>query len=489
MAEENTFYNNNRLSKLLKLFFSLLILSIIIFSIVIFSLHTLRALLYPYPLNYAEGYVMSFARFIHQYGNYFFNISDYPYMQASYPPVFPSMASLFIPLVGEKLIIGRVISLVSTLLTLIVLYIIFFNEFRKKYLSFILSTLFIIPWYVIEWATLFRVDILAIFFSVFGLFVYYSLYKKNSALRFMGIAFFILAFYTKQNSISAPLSIFLFLLLKDRRELKKFLLAYLIPLVSLFFYFDIKTHGQFYLHLVVYMSAQGFYFFNVIQEYQNFLKLFAVSFAFFLFDIIFHRKFLLYSLYFLVNFIFLLSIAKYGSGTHYYLEPTASILIIFGLVFTDLMKNNDKRHGFILSAVLLTQIFLLLSFDKFWNIVQYPLVPKIYEVSNVVNYYIKNSEGPVLSEDLGLLAINHLPVFYEAWGARLLHEKGFMDISRLIEDCNRGKFKLIVVGDYILKEMGLMACIESNYELLQTLDYTFEKGDYYNYNRMIYTLK
>lgn len=445
---------------------------------VFFTLHTFRSLTYPYNLNYTEGHVLTFSIFLNKLGNYFFNINDYPYIHAIYPPIFPYIVSLFIPVFGEEFIIGRVISLFATFLVTIILYSIFFKISKDKVFSLIVSLIFFIPRHIIEFSTLNRVDMLAVFFSIAGFIWYVLWYEKKSPYRYVSIIFFILAFYTKQSSLAAPLSLIVYLLVRNRRECVAFTASYLAPLAGIFFIINLKTSGQFYLHLVKYTKTIAFNTAWIFEPMQFFVQGLAVFVVLIIVNMLVMKKYTVYTLYFLVNIFFLLGFSKAGSGINYYIEPFLSTVLLGGLIFLHLLKTYPYFFTLLLSGIML-QIFLLMPFTTYGNIVKYPFFPHQHASMNVINFYIKNfSTSYVLSEDLGFLTVHKKPLLYEAYGGSWLTFFGALKNQKLVHDCEKRKFSLIIAGDDILSVHGLQKCISKEYDKIDALQGFYGEKDY-----------
>ena len=465
----------SRRGKALPFFLFGLVICFTLFNLFIFTFQVLRALAYPYTLNYTEGHVLALSHYLYTRGSYFFDINNYPFIHAIYPPVFLFLTSLFFPVAGEKLVVGRLISLVATLGIVLVLYRIFSDRSRRSLISWCLALSFLMPSYVIEWAALNRVDMLGVFLSLAGMYCYVHFSEQHHFFRWLAVPCFILAFYTKQSFFAAPISLTVYLLFYDRREAAKFIPAYYLPLGALFVYFNFLTQGQWYLHLVTYTRSIGFDFSTLFYWLQSFFKLFALPLACLFFNIIIQRKYPIYSLYAVMMFIPFFSTVKAGSGAHYFLEPAASFLIIFGLVLCDLMESRRADEAVWLGLFILF-LLSLVSVDKISDIMTHPMVPAVYREQVPVNAYLQAAQGPILAEDLSFYFIHQSEPVSESYGSYWLTKFYKMDISRLLDDCEQEKFALIVAGNYILNTPSLAACIKNRYVQVDRLKGLYGEG-------------
>jgi hypothetical protein len=82
---------------------------------------------------------------------------------------------------------------------------------------------------------------------------------------------------------------------------------------------------------------------------------------------------------------------------------------------------------------------------------------------------VKNTRGPILSENLAVLVVNRKAVLVEPFGMLLLAQKGLFDPTRLVRDCEAGRFPLIVAEHRLERIPGFGACLESRYEPFRDL--------------------
>jgi len=123
-----------------------------------------------------------------------------------------------------------------------------------------------------------------------------------------------------------------------------------------------------------------------------------------------------------------------------------------------------------LFPILLLQIFLMAPFDVYSSILRSPLVPEGHDGRTIINYYVKNAHGLVLSEDLGYLAINNLPIIYETYQFAWMNKMGLWDSTKLIEYCENKKFSMMILRGDILGVKGMEGCIIENYNLIKEVD-------------------
>jgi hypothetical protein len=82
---------------------------------------------------------------------------------------------------------------------------------------------------------------------------------------------------------------------------------------------------------------------------------------------------------------------------------------------------------------------------------------------------IRETDGPILSENLSILVVNRKPVLVEPFGLLQLSRRGYLRPDRVVHDCERGVFSLVVVEHRLREVAGLAECLEGRYDPWQDL--------------------
>ena len=116
-------------------------------------------------------------------------------------PVFIYSLSFFIRIFGNTLIAGRLLSIIASLLTAVVLYKIGSNFFRKK-IGIIAAILFLVVPYSIKISTFVITEPLQVFFVSVAIFYFFKgLKNKKIAYYFLNGLFLALAIFTRRSAI------------------------------------------------------------------------------------------------------------------------------------------------------------------------------------------------------------------------------------------------------------------------------------------------
>ncbi len=344
-AEKILLKDLRQAGKILLLFFSAL-------AILIFIIHGLIVLGFKYPLDYGEGPLLNQALRITQ-GEplYPTDITSPPYLITNYPPIFVAINALFVWIFGPSLLIGRLIAFLSTLGTaILILYII--NHFypdQGLFPGIFAASLFLIIPYVLEWSSLFRIDMLALFFSLAGVFIVIGRPEDKKTIL-LGAIFFVLAAYTRQSfGLAGPLATALYIWKRNRRQAIKMILIYAIAGLAIFGLLQIATQGGFFFHIVK-ANINPFRWETVLNYVRDLWdKMPWLITILVIYLGLGWRNFPMFwflAPYLVVSAVTAVTIGKVGSNVNYLVEISAALAILAGIVlgkFWDLLPLDQDK--------------------------------------------------------------------------------------------------------------------------------------------------
>ncbi len=211
----------------------------------------------PFELDYGEGIVWQQALLIpgdRMYGD----INHFPFIVFHYPPLFHLAVRGVIALGGDALAAGRGISLLCTLVTGGLAAALAYDVVRSNvpraagFTGAAVAGLTVFCyWPIVFWSMLMRVDMMAVALSFLGVWLAARSFRRPWLL-YLAVLSFVLAVYTKQTSIAAPLAVLLIGLAVDRRAtVKAYGLGLLLGLIALAA-LTWTTDGGFLRHIVLY---------------------------------------------------------------------------------------------------------------------------------------------------------------------------------------------------------------------------------------------
>jgi hypothetical protein len=278
----------------------------------------------------------------------------YPYVVGTYPPVYLILNALLLNPENITFLSGRIVSSASAIGIAVILIMLIVLRSRHLLAGLVAALLFIVSYEVYNWIPYFRVDLLAILFSVLGVSCM-ALSPGEKSGWFVSILCFTLAIFTKQTQVAGPLAVIWFLFMRDWRAAFRYLsylaIAIAVPLAAL----TIATHGQFLLHTVFYnMNTYNsgdlvIWARHILLFYPWLLAAAGISLAFLFLTAAFSpaRTIEIYPpqrekkirtgllvdplpLYMILSILNYLAIGKAGSAENYLLEPLAAFSLFIG---------------------------------------------------------------------------------------------------------------------------------------------------------------
>ena len=253
----------------------------------------------------------------------------------------------------------------------------------------------------------------------------------------------------------------------------RFAARYFSLLFGIFLVLHFLSAGYFYDHIVTYTKFLHFRWELLIEVFRDFTTMHVVFFVVFLVNALFLKKHQRYTIYFAINFILLVTYLKPGSSFNYFIEPYFSLLLISGITILRLYERyqDTSRRNAILTLILF-QAFLLFPFERAREIMADPFRHEGYQENSLVNYYVKNSDGIILSQDIAYLIMNKKDpvIINDAFQYMQLYKYGLWDESRVVAMCKNQEFSLVVLG-YMLEGIDpLKNCLDRQYRIIESLN-------------------
>lgn len=407
--------------------------------LVIYILHACQYILYPYQLDYGEGYMLYYASLLAHGHSIYPNLPNYPFIPGLYPPLYPLLCAPFVKIFGLSFVAGRTISAVSALLIGLVIYRIvsFISDQRS---GLVASLFFFASTFVFLTTAWYREDTLGLLFSLTGVFFIIK-HAKDKAV-YLSIPFFLLAVFTKQSYLLAPVVSIIYLIFKDKRLGLKIGGLFIIIGASIFIILNHLTSGQFYLQTISYQSFAPVLQL-VVQRYGDFLSghliIFCLAFILATYTLL-QRKWKLLSLYFFAAAIAAVTVGRPGASSYYFLELIAVCSILAGLAYHRFYPQIKKGSlaGFFISVLLLTQLTI-------FSHGPYDHLAKDLKTNEQISSLIQSTSGQVLTEDAGQALLNGKNLYIEWFMATQLNMQGKWDQSTFIDELQSKKYSLIIL--------------------------------------------
>jgi hypothetical protein len=363
--------------------------------------------------------------------------------------VYYLLSALFMKLFGISLGVGRTISAVAAIVTGVAIFLDSRRQTKDNLLPLVAMLFFFAIPVVYLWAPLMRVDALATAFSVAGLFFVRS--EKRSGLALACICF-ILALYTKQNIISAPIAALLYLWLSRERKKAVYLLLGMLALGSFILILcALVWGGDFFRHAFLY-NLNSPYGVNMLEQYS---RIFREQFILIGMGIVYcivifcNRRADLAALYFLIAGISTLGFIKIGASINFFYEFAAACCLIITPAVSGFRQYAEKAKWAVIPVLipllLLTQAGLL--YHRPHEKSEFIGTPhtRTDSTKEAIIDYLKTKEGPAIALYPDLVLFSGKEVYIDPFFYNLLASMGYWDESNFIRELENRRVSAIAV--------------------------------------------
>jgi hypothetical protein len=460
----------------------------------------------PSQRDYGEGHVLWLTMQILDPGSAYKPLDSLPYVVNPYTPLYMLTARLVNTFSSDLLMAGRALSLVSTFgIAIAVAAIVLVSTPRHAPLlwrSASAAAAGVFPLLtdtVSGWASLMRVDMLALLLMYAGLGIYVGLGRRE---RWQHVAavFFVLALFTKETMLSAPLACLTFGWLVDRRRTIRVCASAVLLLAAGVAGANAATHGGFLTHILTYnrnpfswkLAAMRVYFhvrtswpwlaiaaaaflalWNPVAIRQRGLQRFLVDRL--LVDnstSAYRRAVIVAGLNCAYATLLMATAGKMGTNYNHFLAWDISTCLLCGLflyrlIATWTVRRNHSRAlawacAILLFGLLLPSTTLLQGMERSLD------APEQSPDDDEVSQIIRQAPGAVFSENLLLLIRADKPVIAEPVTLTCLALAGHWDEQPYVSLFARQYFSLLVAYDIHFGEIysaAVTSAIETDYVL------------------------
>lgn len=451
---------------------------------------------YPYSLDREEAFVLNQAMLLARGETIYPSIDNYPYIVGNYTPVYPLMVRVFLFFL-DGLMAGRLLTLQAGIVLAVLLGVYAGRVSRVWWSGLLPPGIFLATYDVAHWLPFVRVDFLAILFSVAGLLV--LVFSLRTGAVVAAAVLFVLAFYTKQTQIMAPLAALIALLAAGERR-SAMILAGTGASVGLLLgvALTLMTSGEFIRHTVTY-NANEFHWRDVgimLRHLSYFwsamlvlvpagLLLVAVRWRSTPFGV------RLAAVYTVLTALSVLAIGKAGSAVNYLLDFEAAAGLFVGTLLGHAVSARLYDAAAAILALVGVQVVLLHS--PFRRLAAFP--PPMREEHRATADFLamdmQDRPGHIISEDAIFTILAGKPVVYQPFIMSTLAREGRWDPTPFISALASGRFSVIIAASDLREpSVGftdpMREAILARYELRQHYRLPGLSGPE---NRFVYTLK
>lgn len=455
-----------------------LLMVLSIFMMTYALLHHIKTTNFRYPLEYREGVVQYWVNCFADGKSLYPEIgTNPPYLHNPYTPLFFIFTGTIQKILPKRHIFfpGRLISFLSLLITCF-----FILKIIRLYGTSITSGLIAMSFFLcspisINYGSLELVDVMALFFSIAGLYAA----KKNTKTSFIFSGILCAAaFLTKPVFVLAGISISIAALFANEKNKNNFFIALVVSILLVIAIMSLRYKENIFTHLIVFNSLPLTFshllnLFSTIGIRHSFLFCFLVAFV----GMGKNKKDPLYW-YCLLSPVILLFSAKIGSEANYFFEIVALSSICTGILFQKIELQVKKV--FLLACI--AQMFLFLPFKvapvftKTYG-QELPLagrfepLSRLKEAGEIIEVELISVPDPVLSEDIGWLVLAEKEVVIEPYQFSQLAKYERWDDSFIVKMIKEKQFNLILMNAESYEKGGekftisMLDAIKANYQV------------------------
>lgn len=413
----------------------------------VFAADGARVIAFPYPMDYGEGPLLAQTRALaHGEAIYRADLTAPPYTIANYPPLYPLTLTAASRVLGPAFWYGRLLSWLS-IVAAAVLIGAMLRALTGDRTAAAVGGLFLLAFPAASyWASLYRVDALALALSLGGLYV-----CVRSPARWampLAAALFTAAIYTRQSyGLAAPLAAAVWLLGAGRGRRAAALVG-LIAILGAGFFGGLQwlTRGGFSLNIVT-ANLNEFQPGSLARYVGDVWTLAPIA-------LLAAGGFLLLGLglrppvwrlvapYLLGAALSALTIGKVGSNVNYLLELGAAVALSIGGLIAWV---RPRRAVLAAVAGLLALDAALMILASPYRAVTHARLARSADAQRL-EALVRDAGGPVLAdEDMGLLPRVGRPIYFQPFEMTQLARAGHWDQRPLVADIERQTFAAILI--------------------------------------------
>ncbi len=418
---------------------------------VFFLYHAARILVFPYTVDYGEGFLLNQGNELAEFRSPYQSLEDPPWLVANYPPVYPALVAVGIKLFGIQYYFGRLLSLLGILVGGWCLFAMTQHQTGDRLGSWVSCLVWLGCYPVYAWGIHHRVDSVGIGLAAVGLLLVLKRERLNLA-----IIFLLFSLYCRQTLWMAPLAGYFYLRRMDGpRIANRWIGKLIVGGGVLFILFTLATGGEFFRHLVSY-NANPYHIKDVWRNAHNGLFLtMLMPTLFFIYAFVrtvSTGKWDLLGFCIPFSLLTFFLVGKLGSAVNYLFEIALVSAWATGITLAEvryhLPAGNPLR--------LLPPLFLAIGvsfpmhiphFYNQWSINDWAGTPISSSriMTDELSARLKEIEDPILCQDAGLALMSGHSLYWQPFILTQLHEQGKWNQEPLLEKIRNKEFKALVL--------------------------------------------
>jgi hypothetical protein len=460
----------------------------------LFAWNSINTVRFPYGADYGEAPLMDqVTRIENRETLYKSNINEPPYVIANYPPLYPSWVAatnlIFnIPLFQA----GRLTSVFFSVISGIIIGLFTAHLTGNKWCGVFSAALFWGQPFVLIWSSLARVDLMALAFSLLGLWIIYQHKDSRSGILLACLCFLISTFVRQNYLLAGPLAGFVWLWHCNRKHAIAFISIFGAAGLLIFGMINAITNGGFLKNIVMAnlnrydfdhalsLGRQLFFIWPIILIISAVLIVLVIVSRFKDLPInpdqTLQQPFIIYGLvaYTLGAFFSAVTIVKIGSNVNYFLELIAAGTIWIGIALKIIFDQKKIIKWALIGLIFIQSVWVLGYSYGLSQLTQGDLWGKLEVYKNMdMRVQAAVHDGIVLSDDfMDMIVLSNQLIYYQPFEYGELYYAGLWDPAKIVNQINERQFPLIIVGGNSLNKgccwtPAMIDAMQSNYQIVE----------------------
>ena len=521
-----------RILKLLTTALVILTLLAYLGYLVIYVVYAVDLFRWPFDYDQGEGFEL-YDALLYSQGEWPYRDNGvYPFYASNYPPLFHLLIIPLLPIFGPRVVAGRLVSFVATLVTAGTISVVVRRKVGGWYVPLISGLAFLASNYVYQVGPLCRMHMTMVMFEALAIAFIAEFDHPQHGRRYLilGLLMLLCAGYTKQMAVFTVVAALSYVFLRDIKKAIVAGAALAVVAGGIFWLLNVVTEGQWWVNIIQ-ANVNEFDYHQTLFLFGQWFRLhtlFIILAAGYLVYELFWDRLSAYSLWFLFALGAGVLSGKWGAGFGYFTTAIAAACLASGLALGRLWNGDwgleiggwrlevgdwRARSGRTLLSLLIPLLYLfqaprmlhlptsgpvLGSLARLFGVAdsliqgdcttfQYHdamgytqlghlLTPDDYVACEEILNYVRTADGPVFSEEAMLSLLAGEPVVTNPTQLLNLYNNGLLDTTEIVERINQQEFGLVVFRAQFYPSPVLEA-IGQNY---QPVEHLCMNGFYYH---------
>ncbi|MEA3338250.1 MAG: glycosyltransferase family 39 protein [Chloroflexota bacterium] len=428
----------------------LFILTILAITFLRTNQYWARMLRHPYSVDYGEGPLLHQARVLLS-GNTIYPVgwTDYPYTVSNYPPLYITALAMSSTMFKSELMAGRVVTLSAAIASVVFIGLIIHSLTQDLGASVIAALIFAASPIFVRWATLIRVDMLALALSLLAILIAVRFWSTTWS-PWLVTLLVTAAFLTRQTTLlAATVAVFVWFLSHDGKKARAFLLIGGISVLGVFTGLNLVTRGGFFLHTIV-ANMNDYSLGRVLPMFTIFALTMPILIAIALSEIggavIAKRPVMMLPASYAVAAIGVgLAAGKIGAGYNYFLELSVVLALFCGTVLARWRASGQKTLPALYLLLAVQSVILVSTNYTLFYSTGLDDSARI-QLDKLAGLIEAETEPVLADEHLAEVVLRQGQIVLQPFEMTQLSRQGVWDQTPLVEDIRTGKFGLILVS-------------------------------------------